>query len=202
MSAGYSKAPDQTAGNSEEVWPPDVQHAGPPVCGYALVPMNLIPSYGQMAALPNCVSFRRNKCWGSKPLQKIRSEAPVCCQHWHHSGSSSSKCNAMHSLGFRRWGREGGPGVWAAQGLHIFSPRPAPWRGHSSLVTGESTMRKTAVTSDKSLLNWHRVWRYGLSSTMGGIIVSHWSAIARLKPGSPRPVRCWPACLLQWVPGA
>ena len=104
---------------------------------------------------------------------------------------SGSKCSALRSLGPRRCGREGDLVVWASQGLHTHLPRLAPWRGHSSLtVFGESTTRKTAVTSDKSLLNWRRVGRYGLSSTVGGIFVSHWSAIARLQLGSPRPVRC------------
>nr|XP_058942010.1 uncharacterized protein LOC131770312 [Pocillopora verrucosa] len=36
---------------------------------------------------------------------------------------------------------------------------------------------------------------------VGGIFASHWSAIARLRLGSPQPVRCRPVtvCLLQWV---
>ena len=69
--------------------------------------------------------------------------------------------------------------------------RLALWRGHSSLTfTSASTTRKTAVMGYKSLLNLRRAGRHGLSSLVGGTIVTHWSTIARLKLGSPRPIRC------------
>ena len=65
--------------------------------------------------------------------------------------------------------------------------------------TSEEPTRKVAVTGYKSTLDWRRVGRHKLSSTVGGIIAPHWSATARLKLGSPQPVRCRLAnvCLLQ-----
>ena len=64
--------------------------------------------------------------------------------------------------------------------------------------------RGTTVTSYKSKADWRKFGRYGLSLTVGEIIASQWSATARLKLGSPQPVRCRPAtvCLLHWVRGA
>ena len=55
--------------------------------------------------------------------------------------------------------------------------------------------------SYKSWAHWRKLGRYGLFPTVGGAITPHWSAIARLKQGSPRLIRCWPVtvCLLQWV---
>ena len=56
--------------------------------------------------------------------------------------------------------------------------------------TSEEPTREVAVTGYKSTLDWRRAGRHGLSSTVGGIIAPHWSATARLKLGSPQPVRC------------
>ena len=50
--------------------------------------------------------------------------------------------------------------------------------------------RETSVTSYKSRAYWRKLGRYGLSPTVGGIIAFHWSATARLKLGSPRPIGC------------
>ena len=56
--------------------------------------------------------------------------------------------------------------------------RPGQRSGEVTPVSpfSESTTRRTAVTSYKSALDWRRVGRYGLPSTVGGVIVSHWSA--------------------------
>ena len=104
--------------------------------------------------------------YGSKPREKIRFGAPkaVGRQCDYFSGSScsqsGSKCNALHSPGTCRCGREGEPVVWAEQGLHIPSLRLAPWREANPVSPhGEGTTRKTAVTSYKSALDWRRVGR-------------------------------------------
>jgi hypothetical protein len=55
-------------------------------------------------------------------------------------------------------------------------------------VGAQHGRQQLRVISPRS--NWRRVGRHGLSSTVGGAIASHWSITARLKPGSPRSVRC------------
>ena len=77
------------------------------------------------------------------------------------------------------------------------------WRGHSSFALGVDTTRGTTVTGYKLPLDWRRAQRQGSFSLVGGILSSHWTAIARHKLGSPQPVRCCPAtvCLLHWVLG-
>ncbi len=56
--------------------------------------------------------------------------------------------------------------------------------------SSDNTTQETAVTSYKPRVDWHKLGRYGLSPTVGGIIVSHWSANASLKLGSPQSVSC------------
>lgn len=77
------------------------------------------------------------------------------------------------------------------------------WRGHSSFATGVDTTRGAADTGYKPSLNWRRAWRQGLLPTVGEIFGSQWTATARLKLGSPQPVRCCPATArsLHWVHG-
>ena len=57
------------------------------------------------------------------------------------------------------------------------------------------------MTSYKSHLIGVKTGRYGPPPTVGWILASNWSATARLKPSSPRPIRCRPATvrLSQWV---
>ena len=55
------------------------------------------------------------------------------------------------------------------------------------------TTRGATDTGYKPSLDWRRAWRQGLLPTVGEILGSHWTAIARLKLGSPQPVRCCPA---------
>ena len=67
------------------------------------------------------------------------------------------------------------------------------WRGHSYFAFGVDTTRGVTVTGYKPLLDWRRAWRQGLFPSVGGIFGSHWTATARLKLGSPQPIRCCPA---------
>ena len=71
------------------------------------------------------------------------------------------------------------------------------WRGYSSFAIRVDTTR--GATS----LDWCRAFRQGLLPTVGEILGSHWTVIARLKLGSPHPVRCCPAtvCHPRWVHG-
>ena len=73
------------------------------------------------------------------------------------------------------------------------------WRGHSSFAIRVDT----TDTSYKPSLDWRRARRQGLLPTVGEILGSHWTAIARLKLGSPQPIRCCPAtvCHPHWVLG-
>ena len=59
------------------------------------------------------------------------------------------------------------------------------------------------MNCDKLLLDWRRVKRQGKFSSTGGTFESHWTSTARLKLGSPQPIRCCPAtvCFLHWVHG-
>ena len=77
------------------------------------------------------------------------------------------------------------------------------WRGHSSFAIRVDTTRGATDTGYKPSLDWRRAWRQGLLPTVGGILGSHWTAIAHLKLGSPQPVRCCPAtvCHPHWVHG-
>ena len=77
------------------------------------------------------------------------------------------------------------------------------WRGHSSFAIRVDTTRGTTDTGYKPSLDWRRAWRQGLLPAVGEILRSHWTAIARLKLGSPQSVRCCPAtvCHPHWVHG-
>ena len=90
--------------------------------------------------------------------------------------------------------------------ISIYFAQAAPWRGHSSLTfTGEEQEHgRQQFTSDKSLLDWRRVERYGLSSTVGGIIVILLVSYRPPQAGQPPASKVLPAtiCLLQRVPGA
>ncbi|KAI0238130.1 Endothelin-converting enzyme 1 [Lamellibrachia satsuma] len=116
---------------------------------------------------------------------------------WANSSCSltCAKCAALHSFG----PQEGDSDYCATQDL-IFRPSLHPGEDISvSLIS--STTREAAVTNyepDSTGIG------NGLSPSVGGIIMSHWSAIVRLKLGSPRPIRCRPITvrLLQWVFGA
>ena len=132
---------------------------------------------------------------------------PACSAHWLRQLLQPTWCQTYCSAflwttparprgGSCRLGNPGSPHT---------PPRLAPWRGHSSAtVPATETTRETADTGYKPRAYWRELGRQGLSPTVGGIFASHWSAIARLKLGSPQPVRCWPVtvCLLQWVLGA
>ena len=67
------------------------------------------------------------------------------------------------------------------------------WRGHSSFAIRVDTSRGVTETGYKPSLAWRRAWSRALLPTVGEILGSHWTTIARLKLGSPQPVRCCPA---------
>ena len=82
----------------------------------------------------------------------------------------------------------------------------------TSLQTGEDTpaspcgvdtTRGATVTGYKPSFDWRKARRQGLLPTVGGILGSHWTAIARLKLGSPQTERCCPrtVCYPHWVHG-
>ena len=77
------------------------------------------------------------------------------------------------------------------------------WRGHSSLAICVDSTWGATDTGYKPSLDWRRARRQGLLPMVGEILGSHWTAIARLKLGSPQPVRCCPAtvCHPHWVHG-
>ena len=77
------------------------------------------------------------------------------------------------------------------------------WRGHSSFAIRVDATRGATDTGYKPSLDWRRTPRQGLLLTVGEILGSHWTAIARLKLSIPQPVRCCPAtvCHLHWVHG-
>ena len=68
---------------------------------------------------------------------------------------------------------------------------------------GVDTTRGATVTGYKPSRDWRKARRQGLLPTVGGILGSHWTAIARLKLGSPQTERCCPAtvCYPHWVHG-
>ena len=51
---------------------------------------------------------------------------------------------------------------------------------------GVDTTRGAAVTGYKPSHDWRKARRQGLLPKVGGILGSHWTAIARLKLGSPQ----------------
>ena len=59
------------------------------------------------------------------------------------------------------------------------------WRGDSSFAIGVDTTRGATDTCYKPSLDWRRARRQGLLPRVGEILGSHWTAIARLKLGSP-----------------
>lgn len=63
-------------------------------------------------------------------------------------------------------------------------------RSRQYRCSNNNTAREMAVTSYKPRVDWRKLGRYGLSPTMGGIIVSHWATNTCLKLGSPQSVRC------------
>ena len=77
------------------------------------------------------------------------------------------------------------------------------WRGHSSFAILLDTTRGATDTGYMPSLDWRRAWRQGLLPTVGEILGSHWTAIARLKLGSPQPIRCCTTtvCHPHWVHG-
>ena len=77
------------------------------------------------------------------------------------------------------------------------------WRGHSSLTIRVDTTRGATDIGYKPLLHWCRARRQGLLPTVGEILGSHWTAIARLKPGSHQQGRRCPAtiCHPHWMHG-
>ena len=100
----------------------------------------------------------------------------------------------MHSFGPHQRGREGGSDVRATQFLHTIAQACALERLLQCRCISDRPTRETTVTSYKSWAHWRKLGRYGLFPTVGGAITPHWSAIARLKLGSPRPIRCLSAC--------
>ena len=77
------------------------------------------------------------------------------------------------------------------------------WRGQSNFTIHVDTTRGATNTGYKPSLDWRRTRPQGLLPTLGEILGSHWTAVARLKLGSPQPVRCCPAtvCHPHWVHG-
>ena len=66
-------------------------------------------------------------------------------------------------------------------------------RGHSSFAIRVDTTRGATDTGYKPSLDWRRARRQELLPTLGEVLGSHWTTTARLKLGSPQPVRCCPA---------
>ena len=100
--------------------------------------------------------------------------------------------------------------------LHVSSPRHtselASHTDTTSLQTGEDTpaspcgvdtTRGATVIGYKPSRDWRKARRQGLLPTVGGILGSHWTAIAHLKLSSPQTVRCCPAtvCYPHWGHG-
>ena len=100
--------------------------------------------------------------------------------------------------------------------LHISSPRHrselASHTDTTALQTGQGTpaspcgvdtTRGATVTGYKPSRDWRKARRQGLLPTVGGIVGSHWTAVARLKLGSTQTVRCCPStvCDPHWVHG-
>ena len=74
----------------------------------------------------------------------------------------------------------------------IQSPTPASTPGEDTPASPSASTQhreQQIRTGYKPSLDWPRAWRQGLLPTMGEILGSHWTAIARLKLGSPQPVR-------------
>lgn len=80
-------------------------------------------------------------------------------------------CTPLDSAGKVK--RGGGPVDWAVQGLHIFCPGMYPGEATPVMQNSESTTQETAVTGDKSRLDWCRVECHWLSSWVGGSFMSH-----------------------------
>ncbi|KAK7475598.1 hypothetical protein BaRGS_00033147 [Batillaria attramentaria] len=80
-----------------------------------------------------------------------------------------------------------------------------PAQARSALERTLQRRRKTSAQHGKWQLPVNPIGegkgRLGPLPTVGKIIASHWTATARLKLGSPQPVRCCPAtaCQLYWV---
>ena len=109
----------------------------------------------------------------------------------------------VRSVGYRQQGREGGPVDWASQVLHIIALACALERSlQCRFQRQHNTGRRQLPVKSPELIGVSS-GALGRLLSVGGIIASHWPATARLKLGSPQPVRCWPATvrLLQWVPG-
>ena len=111
---------------------------------------------------------------------------------------------------------EGGQVAWATACPPYHNAQAYIHRSHQLTLTphlertlqlchlyGVDSTREATDTGYKPSLNWHRVWCQGLLPTVGEIFVSHWTATACLKLGSPQSVRCCPTtvCFLHWVHG-
>ena len=87
----------------------------------------------------------------------------------------------------------------------IQSPTPTSTPGEDTpaFAIRVYTTRGATDTAYKTSLDWRRALRQGLLLKVGEILGSHWTAITRLKLGSPQPVRCCPAtvCHPHWVHG-
>ena len=70
-----------------------------------------------------------------------------------------------------------GEGKWLSMGVALSITPASP--------CGVDTTRGATVTGYKPSHDWHKPRRQGLLPTVGGILGSHWTAIARLKLGSP-----------------
>ena len=68
---------------------------------------------------------------------------------------------------------------------------------------GVDTTRGATATGYKPSFDWRKARRQGLLPTVGGILGSHWTAIARLKLGTPQTERCCTAtvCYPHWGHG-
>lgn len=69
----------------------------------------------------------------------------------------------------------------------------------STLSTADLGMQRrhnrggSSLPNINLLLDLRKAWRQGLFRTVWEVITSHWAATARLRLGSPLPVRCCPA---------
>ncbi|KAL8573804.1 hypothetical protein ACOMHN_019078 [Nucella lapillus] len=86
-------------GDLEEVWPLDMQRAGPPACGHALGSVNLTPSYLWVKSRAEGAL----QPWWAIPLGDRYSEQQSCISWGRPTRGSYCTCGAMSS---RR--REGG----------------------------------------------------------------------------------------------
>lgn len=130
------------------------------------------------------------ECGGvNPPNQEWSPEGGQLPVFTHCSGSSCSRAGAkridLHSFGLQGEA-ERGILTTGHPRISIHSAQAcALERSLQCRCSSDNTTRETAVTSYKPRMDWRKLGCYGLSPTVGGIIVSHWSANATLSWAAP-----------------